>query len=84
MSLRMRKDNSLCFRPGPTQTGLYSHRSRLEARNFGFKKKGDCTICVAKSKPRSRSAPLFSHIQIFGFLVRRFKSFTYIFGICFL
>ena len=24
------------FRPGPTQTGLYSHRRWLEASNFGF------------------------------------------------
>ena len=26
------------FRPGPTQTGLYSHRRWLEAGNFGFRK----------------------------------------------
>ena len=26
------------FRPGPTQTGLYSHRRLLEASNFGFRK----------------------------------------------
>ena len=26
------------FRPAPTQTGLYIHRSCLEARNFGFRK----------------------------------------------
>ena len=38
------------FRPGLTQTGLYSQRSRLEHRNFGFKKKKrNCTICVAKT-----------------------------------
>ena len=37
------------FRPGPTQTGLYSHRRWLEALNFGFKKR-DCTIRVAKTK----------------------------------
>ena len=37
------------FRPGLTQTGLYSHRRRLEARNFGFKKKKDCTIRAAKT-----------------------------------
>ena len=28
----------------------YSHRSRIEASNFGFKKKRDCTIPVAKMK----------------------------------
>ena len=44
------KTNNLGFRPGPKQTSMYSHRSRLEARNFGFKKKSDCTICLAKTK----------------------------------
>ena len=38
------------FRQGPTQTGLYSHRRWLEAPNFGFRKKMDCTICVTKTK----------------------------------
>ena len=33
----MRKSTNLGFRPGPTQTGLYSHRRWLEAGNFGFK-----------------------------------------------
>ena len=43
------KNKYLCCRPGPTQFGLYSHRSRLEAWNLGCKKK-DCTIHVAKAK----------------------------------
>ena len=39
------------FHPGLTQVGLYSHRSRLEALNFGFKKKRDCTtIFVGKTR----------------------------------
>ena len=38
------------FRPGPTQTRLYSHRRWLEAWNFGFRKWRDCTIRVAKTK----------------------------------
>ena len=38
------------FRPGPTQIGLYSHRIWLEARNFGFRKRWDCTISVRKTK----------------------------------
>ena len=29
---------------------MYGHRSKLEARNFGFKNKSDCFICVAKMK----------------------------------
>ena len=43
------KTNNLDVRPGPTQTGMYSPRSRLKARNFGFKKR-DCTVRVAKTK----------------------------------
>ena len=31
------KTNNLGFRPGLTQTGLYSHRRWLEAGNFVFK-----------------------------------------------
>ena len=34
------------FRPGPTQTGLYSFIRWLEFRNFGFRKKRACTIYV--------------------------------------
>ena len=29
---------------------MYTHRSRLEALNFGFKKEKDCTIRAAKTK----------------------------------
>ena len=42
------KTNNFSFRPGPTQTGLYSHRRWLEAGNFGFRKR-NCTILVAKT-----------------------------------
>ena len=38
------------FRPGPTQTRLYSHTRWLEAGNFRFRKKRDCIIRVAKTK----------------------------------
>ena len=44
------KTNDLGFRPSPTQNSLYNNRSRLEARNFGLKKKSYCTVCVAKTK----------------------------------
>ena len=46
------KTNNLGSRPGPTQPGLYSHRW-LEAgnfENFGFRKKRNSTIRVAKTK----------------------------------
>ena len=38
------------FRPGLTQTKLYSHRRWLDAYNFRFILKRDCTINVAKRK----------------------------------
>ena len=34
----------------PHKLALYSLGKRLEACNFRFKKKRDCTICVAKTK----------------------------------
>ena len=36
-------------RPGLTQTKLYKHRRFVDAGNFGFKKKRNCTIRVAKT-----------------------------------
>ena len=44
------KTNNLSFRLGATQISLYSQRSKLEAWNFGFKKKRDCTFDEAKTK----------------------------------
>ena len=44
------KTNNLGVLPGQTQTRLYSHRRRQEAGNFGFRKKRNCTIRVAKKK----------------------------------
>ena len=44
------KTTNLGFRPGPTQPGLYSRRRWLEAGNFGFRKKRNCSIRVAKTK----------------------------------
>ena len=66
------------FRPGPTQTGLYSHRRWLKARNFVFTKYRDCTSYVAKTKALISFAvtaklicALFSHMQKAGFLTTR-------------
>ena len=74
------KTNNLGFRSVLTPTGLCNHRSRLEACNFGFKKKMDYTICVAKTKTLISCAVsaqlicvfvcLFSHMQIVGFLMQ--------------
>ena len=73
------KINNLGFQPGMTQTRLYSHRSMLEAQNFGLKKKRNCTIHVAKTKVQI-SCALVSHRQIVGFLMRwlKFKNLTII------
>ena len=44
------KTNNLGFRPGLTQTSLYSHRSMLEASNFGFTKKKDTYYPCSENK----------------------------------
>ena len=73
------KSNILSFLPSPTQTGLYSHRNRLEAFNFELKKKRDCTIRVAKTKALISFAVtaklicvLFLYMQIVVFPVQPF------------
>ena len=48
-SVRQETKN-LDFRPGLTQTSLYSHRRWLEAGNFVFRKWRNCSILVAKTK----------------------------------
>ena len=60
------KNQQFGFRAGPTQTGLYNHRSRLEARNFGFLKK-KCTIHVAKTKALISFAVTAKLICVFVF-----------------
>ena len=42
--------NNLGFRPGLTQIRLCSHKRLLKTANFGFRKKRNCTIPVAKTK----------------------------------
>ena len=60
--------NQQCgFRTGPTKTGLYSHRRWLEAGNFGFRKKRDCTIRVAKTKALISFAVTAKLICVFVF-----------------
>ena len=43
-------DQQSGFGTGPTQTELYKHRTWLVAGNFGFGKKRNCTIGIAKLK----------------------------------
>ena len=49
-----------------TQTGLYSLRW-LEALNFGFKKKRDCTIYLAKTKALIRCMITMQLICVFAY-----------------
>ena len=61
-------ENQQCgFRTGLTQTGLYKHRRWLEALNFVFKKKRDCTIRVAKPKALISFAVTAKLICVFVF-----------------
>ena len=76
--LRCEKTGLRGFRPGPTQTGLCSYRRWLEAWNFRFRKKGDCSIRVAKTKgliSLAVTAKLICvfvlHMQKAGFLITR-------------
>ena len=52
---RLEKTGLRGFRPGLTQTDLYSHRSRLEVS-----KKRNCTIRVAKTKAKLICAFVFA------------------------
>ena len=65
---RREKTDLRGFRPGVTQIGLYSHRSRLDACKFGYRQKKNCTFRLAKTKAR-----LFSHMLKSGFLMTRLK-----------
>ena len=38
------------IRPSQTQTGLHSHSRWLEASNFGFRKKRDCSIYIVRTE----------------------------------
>ena len=57
----------MSFRTGPTQTGLHSHRRWLEAVHFGFRKKRNCTIYVAKTLALISCAVTAQLICVFGF-----------------
>ena len=62
-----RENRSSGFRPSPTQTGLWSHRSRPEALNFRFRKKRDCTVCAVKTKALISCAVTAQLISAFVF-----------------
>ena len=76
MSLVLRKPGLWGFRPGLTQTGLYSHSICLESCNFIFRKKRDCTICVAKTKALISFAVTAKLICIFVFAYAKSRFFS--------
>ena len=70
---RCEKTGLWCFRPGPTQTRLYSHRRWLEALNFGLRKKRDFSIYVAKTKVLISCAVTAQLICIFVFAYAKIR-----------
>ena len=67
MSLVVRKPVFGVFDQVPTQTGLCSQRRWLEALNFGFRKKRNCTNYVAKTKTLISFAVTAKLICVFVF-----------------
>ena len=61
------------FRPGPTKTGLCSHRGWLEAWNFGFRKERKCTTKVAKTKALISFAATAKLICVFVFAYAKIR-----------
>ena len=70
---RCEKTGLLGFQSGPTQTGLYSHRTWLAACNFVFRKYRDCTICVAKTKALISFAVTAKLICVFVFAFAKIR-----------
>ena len=67
MSLILRKPVFRGFRPGLTQTRMYSYWRWLEAGNFIFRKQRNCTSCVAKTKTLISFAVTAKVICVFVF-----------------
>ena len=65
--LRCEKTGLRGFRPGPTQTRLYYHTRRLDARNFVFRNCRNCTIYVAKTRALISFAVTAKVICVFVF-----------------
>ena len=61
------------FRPDRTQTGLYNLRKRLEACNFGIRKKRNCTIRVEKTKALKSFAVTAKLICVFVFALAKIQ-----------
>ena len=65
---RHEKTCVLGLRPGKTQTGLFSYRSKLDSWNFGYSKKRYCTIQAVNNKGADQTVPL-----LFAYGINRFS-----------
>ena len=79
VSLVVRKPVFWALQPGQTQTRLCSHRRWLEAWNLVFRKKRDCTICVAKTKALISFAVTAKLICVFVFTFAKIR-FSHVAG----
>ena len=70
---RSEKTGPRGFPTGPTQTGQYNYRRCLEILNFGFRKKRDCTIRVAKTKALISFAVTAKLICVFVFAYAKIR-----------
>ena len=70
---RRQKTGLRGFRPGPTQTGLYSCWRWLETWNFGSRKQRYCTIQVAKTKALISFAVTAKLICVFVFAYAKIR-----------
>ena len=71
--LRCEKTGLRGFQTGPTQKGLYSLRNGPEAFNFGFRKKRNCNIRVAKTKALISCAVTAQLICVFVFAYAKIR-----------
>ena len=71
LSRVMRKPVIMVFGHGVTRISLYIHRRMREVRKFGFRKKRDCTIYVAKTKALISCPETALLICVFGLNVQK-------------
>ena len=70
MTLNEPRHEKIClrgFRPGPTQTGLNSHSRWLDASDFKFRKRRNCSFYIAKTKALISCAVTAQLICVFVF-----------------
>ena len=74
---RCEKTGLLGFRPDPIQTRLYNRIRCIEASNFLFRKKRNCTIYVVKTKELISFVITSKLICVFVFLYSQKTKFSH-------